>query len=116
MPQQGQKSITLSGEQLKRLEKEYKKEREKVSSKSFASFIAESAIIELERKQILRESQIISLIALQGNTIFLKDVRKSSLIEVTIKDKEPYCLHDSKSDCIHVGFVLALPEVNRKLR
>jgi hypothetical protein len=116
LPQRGQKTITVSGKALKKLEQKYQLERTKQPKLSFASFIAESAIIELERRQILREAQLISLIGFGEDTVILKDEKKENrLIEVQIRDKKPKCITDNKFDCIHVGFALALPEVRKAL-
>lgn len=41
---------------------------------------------------------------------------KKNSIEVQIKEKKPKCLTEDTTDCIHVGFVLALPEVRKMLK
>ncbi|MGD1834300.1 MAG: hypothetical protein ACPKQO_01080 [Nitrososphaeraceae archaeon] len=116
MPQPGQKTITISGKILKRLEGLHKIEKEKNPKMSFASFISDSALFELERRQILKEAQMISLISLNDNIIILKDVRKNNmLIEVQLKNKKLKCITEDKFDCIHVGFAIALPEVRKAL-
>jgi hypothetical protein len=109
MPQPGQRTITFSGKVLKKLEEIYTLEKNKNPSLSFASFVSESALIELERRQILKEAPLISLIS-------LKYLRKNNrLIEVQIRNKNLKCISDDKFDCIHVGFTLALPEVRKAL-
>ena len=116
MPQPGQRTITFSGKVLKKLEEIYTLEKNKKPSLSFASFVSESALIELERRQILKEAPLISLISLNDDTVILKDLRKNNrLIEVQIKNKNLKCISDDKFDCIHVGFALALPEVRKAL-
>lgn len=116
MPQKGQKTITLSGKALKKLEQRYELESTKQPKLSFASFIAESAIMELERQQILREAQLISLVGFGEDTVILKDAKRvNRLIEVQIRAKRVKCITDDKFDCIHVGFALALPEVRQAL-
>ena len=116
MPQPGQKTVTVGGKTLTKLEQLYRKEKSKQSKLSFASFIAESALIELERRNILREAQQISLISYADDTVILKDVRKAQrFIEVQIRNKKLMCLFDDTDSCIHVGFALALPEVRRAL-
>lgn len=116
MPQPGQKTVTVSGKALTQLEDNYKVEKAKQPNLSFATFISESALIELERRKILREAQFISLIGFGDDAVILKDVRKDGrLIEVQIRNRCLKCLQDSSSDCIHVGFALALPEVRKAL-
>lgn len=116
MPNPGQKTITLSGEQLKKLEQRYETAKKNKPSLSFASFIAESALMELERKDMIREAGFISYSAFENDILFLKDSRKESRIfEVQIRDRKLKCLTDNSSDCAHVGFAHALPEVRRAL-
>ena len=116
MPQKGQKTITISGKTLQKLEKKYHLQVAKQPSLSFASFIAESAIIELERRQILQKAQLISLVGFSEDSVILKDAKKENrLIEVQIRDKRLKCITEDKFDCIHVGFALALPEVRKAL-
>jgi hypothetical protein len=114
LPKPGQKTITVSGKALSELEHKYQIEKTKKPNLSFATFISESAIIELERREMLKEAQLISLIGFNDDTLILKDTRKGGrLIEVQIRNKELKCISEDSSDCIHVGFALALPEVRR---
>ena len=76
MPQPGQKTITFSGKPLKKLEEIYNFEKTRNPTLSFASFISESALIELERRQILKDASLISLLSLNEDTIILKDLKK----------------------------------------
>jgi hypothetical protein len=116
LPQPGQKTVTVSGKVLAQLEDNYKREKAKRPNLSFAAFVSESALIELERRKILRDAQFISLIGFGDDSVILKDVRKDGkLIEVQIRSKNLKCLYDDISDCIHVGFALALPEVRKIL-
>jgi len=117
LPNPGQKTITMSGKRLKELEQKYNIEKKKHPTVSFASFIAESALMELERRQIIREAFFISLIDIHEDVITLKDARnRDKFIEVQIKNNRIKCLTDNKQECIHVGFVLALPEVRKALK
>jgi hypothetical protein len=108
--------LDVSGKTLAQLEDNYKLEKVKRPSLSFAAFVSESALIELERRKILKEAQFISLIGFGDDAVILRDVRKNGrLIEVQMRSKNLKCLHDDSSDCIHVGFALALPEVRKVL-
>ncbi len=115
MGQPGQKTVTLSGKILKELEKEFEKEVKKRPSLSFAGFISEYAMMELERKKIITQAAPISLIGFHEDKVILKDSRKDIFVEVQIKDKKMKCLEDDDIDCIHVGFALALPEVRKAI-
>ncbi|HKQ22206.1 MAG TPA: hypothetical protein VJS91_09215 [Nitrososphaeraceae archaeon] len=112
MPNKGQKTITVSGETLKKLQKKYDLEKQKNPKISFASFISDSAIIELERRKILKEAQFISIVGFDDNVLTLKDYRKKErFVEIHLKNKQLWCNADRKYDCTHIGFALALPEV-----
>lgn len=116
MPQPGQKTVTISGKALTKLEDNYKLEKVKRPNLSFATFVSDSALIELERRKILKEAQFISLVGFGDDAVILKDVRKEEkLIEVQIKNKNLKCISEDMFDCIHVGFALALPEVRKVL-
>lgn len=106
----------MSGKRLSQLQDIFQKEKSKQPSLSFAAFIADSALMELERRQIIRKAPFISLVGAYEDTITLKDVRKNKkFIEVQIRDKKVNCQFCDRTDCIHVGFVLALPEVMKVL-
>lgn len=116
MPKPGQRSLTVSGDVLKKLNKAYKEERKKHPSLTFAGFISETALLELERRNILERSQYLSLIGFQDNILYLKDAKNlKNIIQVYLKDGSLYCENDDSFNCIHVGFALALPEVSVKL-
>jgi len=115
LPNPGQKTITISGKRLKELQQRYNEEKKKHPTVSFASFIAESALMELERRQLIREAAFISLVDVYNDTITLKDAKKNKFVEVQIKNKRLKCLTDDDFNCIHVGFALALPEVRKAI-
>lgn len=112
----GQKTVTISGEQLRKLEQRYEAAKKSKPGLSFASFIAESALMELERKDLIKETGFISYKAFEDDILFLKDSRKDNRIfEVQIRNKKLKCLTDESFDCAHIGFALALPEVRKAL-
>jgi hypothetical protein len=112
LPKPGQKVVTMSGAGLKKLEENYETERAKRPNLSFAAFISESALMELERRKILKQAQLISLVAFDDDRVILRDNKKRGRIfEVQFRQKKAWCLEDASGDCIHVGFALALPEV-----
>src|SRR5215467_3178563 len=116
LPKPGQKTVTVSGKALTLLER-YRIEKTKKANLSFAAFISEAALMELERRNILKEARFISVIGFEDNILIVRDLRKSGqLIEVHIKNKKLKCITDDDFDCIHVGFALALPEVRMALK
>jgi len=119
MPQEGQKTITVSGKRLTELEKKYEQEKIKHTALSFASFVAEAALIELERRQMIKEEPLLSLVGITDNMVILKDFRnEEKLVEVQIKEKKIRCLScgNKGHECIHIGFAIALPEIRKALR
>ena len=93
LPKPGQKTVTVSGKALTLLEQRYRIEKTKKPNLSFAAFISEAALMELERRNILKEAQFISVIGFEDNTLIVRDLRKSGqLIEVHIKNKKLKCV------------------------
>jgi len=116
LARQNQKTVTFSGPLLKQLEAKYHIEKKKRPNVSFAAFISESAIMELERRDLLKEAMYISKVAFENDILFLKDAKKPDRsIEVQVRNKRLKCLNDNEFDCIHVGFALALPEVRKAM-
>jgi len=117
VPKSGQKTVTMSGKMLKQLEAKYEEEKVRRPNLSFAAFVSESALMELERKNILKEAQFISVVGFNDDILTLKDARKNNrFFEVQIKGRKLRCITDNNSsDCAHVGFALALPEVRKAL-
>ena len=73
--------------------------------------------MELERRNILKEAQFISVIGFEDNILIVRDLRKAGqLIELHIKNKKLKCIADDDFDCKHVGLALALPEVRMALK
>jgi len=118
LPKAGQKTITLSGDRLTKLEKKFETEKLKRPSLTFTGFITEAALMEQERQKLLHEARLISLIGENNGIVTMKDLRKKEkFVEVQIKENDVICLNaDCGSDCIHVGFALALPEVRKQLK
>lgn len=107
----------MSGEPLRKLEAKYELEKKKRPTLSFATFLAESALLELERRDMIRDASFISLVTYsEPNIVVLKDSRKKDrYVEVQIKNNKLKCLDDDSFECIHVGFALALPEVRKAM-
>ena len=119
LPNAGQKTITLSGDRLAKLEKKFETEKLKRPSLTFTGFIAEAALMELERQKLLQQAQFISFIGENNGIVTLKDyLKKEKFVEVQIKENELVCLSKPEcgSNCIHVGFALALPEIRKQLK
>ena len=118
MARPDQRTVTISGEPLRKLAARYEQEKKKQPGLSFAAFLAESALMELERRDLLKDSGFLSFVSYMDNDniVILKDARKhGKFVEVQFKNKKVRCLEDSSSDCIHCGFALALPDVRKVL-
>lgn len=108
----------MSGDRLAQLEKKFQQEKTKRPSLTFTGFITEAALTELDRQKLLREAHSISLVGENDGVVTLKDFRKKEkFVEVQIKGNEVVCqLSGCNTNCIHVGFALALPEVRKRLK
>ena len=115
LPQEGQRTITMSGKRLEKLEKKFEQNKSKQLGSSFSAFIADAAIIELERRELINRAAYISLIAINDNVIILKDNKKGNFAEVYLKNQTLKCDTCKDENCIHVGFALALPEIRKSL-
>lgn len=118
MARADQRTVTISGESLRKLEARYDQEKKKQPGLSFAGFLAESALMELERRDLLKESGFLSFVSYMDNDniVIIKDARKQGkFVEVQFKNKRVRCLDDNSADCIHCGFALALPDVRKAL-
>jgi hypothetical protein len=45
--------------------------------------------------------------------LYIKDHKKNQIAEITLKNNQLYCSLDEKTDCVHVHYALALPELAR---
>jgi hypothetical protein len=88
---------------------------------SSATFVAKLVTDYIERDEILRRyGPYMSYAGNNENTIFIKDEKNDRIAPVRVVLKENgkfdlFCELDQRNDCMHVGFVFALPEFYKVL-
>lgn len=70
----------------------------------------------LENEEILRRyGPFLSKLEITPDSVLLRDNRENIIVELVLKEGDLFCLHDERSDCVHVGFAWALPEVYKAM-
>jgi len=76
----------------------------------------------IEKDEVMREyGPYMSFVSNNENTIFIKDAKNDRIVPVRVVIKENgqfdlFCELDERNDCMHVGFVFALPEFYKILK
>jgi hypothetical protein len=107
----GYTQIVLKEEESKKLE-EFIKKHDKFKGRTFSN-AAKTILFEyIEYYEHLRRyGPFLKLIGTDSNVSFIYDYMIDRIVEVEIKDRVLYCRHCSRSDCLHVGFLFAVPEI-----
>jgi hypothetical protein len=114
MPKPGFKTITVKEAIYNRYYSHYKKREREFKAKgiSFSGFVTGLMEEAMQRHEaFLRHAPFIEKIAIENDRVILKDNKRDRIAEVMIKDGQLQCLLDEKTDCLHIGFVYALPEI-----
>ncbi len=117
----GYTAISLSeqvrGRILSYIEKKYPK-----FPPSLSTFISQIALDYIEQDTLLSMyGPYLSYMSNNENTIFVKDEKNGRVAPVRVVMKENgqfdlFCELDQRNDCMHVGFVFALPEFYKILK
>ena len=86
----------------------------KIKGKSFSKYVNDLILETIEADEALSlAAPYIEKSALIGNSVLLKDNKLGRMIEVQIdsKKRDLFCMFDKRTDCVHVGFACALPQV-----
>jgi hypothetical protein len=117
MPKPGFKSITVSENVYNKFYKVCEKNKKGLELKGITSFsgyltsMTEQMMLKYEA--FAKHAPYMEKIAIDQNRVILKDNKRNRIAEVLLKDGELQCLLDEKSsDCVHVGFVYSLPELD----
>ena len=62
-------------------------------------------------KTFARYAPKLEKVSIDSDRIILKDNIKNRIAEVAIQHGELYCLLCEEKDCVHVGYIFALPDV-----
>ncbi len=86
----------------------------KIKDKSFSKYVNDLILETIEADEALSlAAPHIEKSALVGNSVLLKDNKLGRMVEVQIfgKERDLFCTHDKRNDCVHVGFAYAIPQV-----
>lgn len=69
-------------------------------------------MMNLEKEDLLKRiSPALSFVGINENTIMIRD--KNRIADIYLKDHTLFCNLDGKTDCNHVRFALACPELGK---
>ena len=114
-------AISISQEDKKKVE-EYLKSRYPEFTPHLSVFVAKVIFDYIERDEVMRQyGPYMSYAGNNENTIFIKDEKNDRIahVRVVIKENGQYdlfCELDQRNNCMHVGFVFALPEFYKILK
>ncbi len=117
MTKPGWRTVLLREEVVKAVEKA-KAEREAGLRRRLplGAFIEDMIWQILEEQEILRSyGPYIEKISVDANTIILRDNRVGRIVECVLKEGELYCIHCESSNCVHIGYSWAIPEVYKAM-
>jgi hypothetical protein len=116
MPKPGFKTITVKEHVFNKyyeLYKKAKKERKVGEGTSFSGFVTSMMQETMAKYEAFsKHAPFLEKIAIEQDRVIIKDNKRDRIAEVMVRNGELQCLLDEKkTDCIHIGFVYALPEV-----
>ena len=115
MPKPGFRSVTIAENVYERFYDEFEKVKPDLQKKginSFAGFI--TYMIEermLDDKIFAKHAPMLEEVATYDDRVVVKDNKDDRIADVVIRNGELYCQLCEDSNCVHVGFVYALPKV-----
>ena len=115
MPKPGFKTITVSEAVYDKFNQAYQKNKDELTMKgvnSFAGYVTYLLEGVMKKDKIFaRYAPKLEKISVDADRIILKDNIKNRIAEVAIQNNELYCLLCEEKDCVHIGYVFALPDI-----
>jgi len=114
-------AISISREDKEKIE-EYLKKRYPEYQPPLSTFVRKVVFEYIEKDEVMRQyGPYMSFVSNNENTIFIKDEKNDRVVPVRVVIKENgqfdlFCELDERNDCMHVGFVFALPEFYKILK
>ncbi len=107
----GYTQIVLKEEEAKRIE-EFIKSDKRFEGRTFSN-AAKTILLEyIEYHDYLRRyGPFLKFIGAEGNLIFIYDHFIDRIVEVEVHDRMLYCRYHGNSECAHIGFCFAVPEI-----
>lgn len=112
----GDKGIIIHRDLVQPLQTWYEVDQiaEGIRGRSFQRYVNEILKDWIDKREFLKERfPMLWHVAIQENRVILKDSKKNMYVDVHLSDGTLYCDADKTDDCIHVHFVLAMPELGR---
>lgn len=116
MPKEGFKTITVSVESYDRIARAYRAyratSREEAGIKSLAGYVVSMMENELVRAAVFaRHKPRLKCLSLEPEAAVLRDNIAGSIVEVAIRGRDLHCKACGGDACLHVGFLLSIPQV-----
>ena len=115
MPKPGFKSITISEAVYDKFNQAYQKNKDELTMKgvnSFAGYVTYLLEDVMKKdKTFARYAPNLEKVSVDADRIILKDNIKNRIAEVAIQNGQLYCQLCEEKDCVHIGYVLGLPDV-----
>jgi hypothetical protein len=108
--------IALPEPLVKRVEDLMKRKYERRPGNiSLGMFISDLIKDSLEREEARSTTpQILEEYAVEKESVFIRDNQRDVVAELTFKDlSDLYCNFDSAKNCVHIGYALSIPSVQR---
>ena len=115
MPKEGFKSITVSDYIYDRFQDVFNSNKEALANKGvrslsgYVSYMLEEAMNRDET--FARFAPKIESISIEDDRVILKDNIQNRIVEIVLQNGAMHCFLCESNDCMHVGYVLSMPEV-----
>jgi len=115
MVRKGYAQLVLKEEDAKKIE-QFIKGNEKYKDRTLSSAIKLILFEVMENDEYLRRyGPFLKWIGPHDNLLLLYDHFLGKTVEIEVHEKMMYCREDEESDCVHIGFCFAIPEVYKIL-
>jgi len=115
VPKEGFRSVTMSMDSYDRIYRAYEASgasRGKAGTRSLSAYVVRLMEAELKRADVFaRHRPWIKFIAIEDGVAILRDNMAGSIVEVAVRAGELDCKSCHGDACLHVGFLLSVPQV-----
>ena len=106
------KLVKLKPQVLRRLNEQFESGKRKAPD--FTNFVNDLLMDFIEKDEFLKVyAPSYSNYGIHDNMLLIKDSKADIIAEITLRNNILHCNIDRSTDCMHVKFALALPEVAR---
>jgi hypothetical protein len=115
MPRGGWRIIQLREEYDAKLKNIFQRKRHQLLDRniiSYTGFVNDLIWHVIEADELLlRGAPFLSVVSMEADGVTLRDAKLDRIVQVKVKKGKLVCELDNSTDCIHVGFAYAIPEV-----